>query len=102
MTNLTVAEVYAIGVPIVLAMILVESIFSNLNKKSYYKQDDTLCTVGLLAGNMFMAFAIKGLTLALHFYLYDFRIFDLHAYLPYLVYVVSHFYLNRLGFLHLP
>ena len=82
MTNLTFAEVYAIGAPIVLAMILVESIFSNLNKKSYYKQDDTLCTVGLLAGNMFMAFAIKGLTLALHFYLYDFRIFDLHAYLP--------------------
>ena len=80
MTNLTVAEVYAIGAPIVLAMILVESIFSNLNEKSYYRQDDTLCTVGILAGNMFMAFAIKGLTLALHFYLYDFRIFDLHAY----------------------
>ena len=37
MTELTIAEVYAIGLPIILAMILVETLISGLNKKSLYK-----------------------------------------------------------------
>ena len=37
MTELTIAEVYAIGLPIILAMILVETFISVLNKKSLYK-----------------------------------------------------------------
>ena len=38
MTNLTINEVYAIGAPIVLAMILFEVLFSSLNNKNLYKR----------------------------------------------------------------
>ena len=82
MTNLTITEVYAIGLPIILAMILVETLISGLNKKSLYKNKDTLCTSGLLLGNILMGFAIKGATLGLHIFLYQFRIFDLANVIP--------------------
>ena len=82
MTDLTVAQVYAVGAPIILALIFIEALISNLQKASYYKKEDTLCTVGLLTGNILMVFAVKGLTLALHFYLYQFRLFDLASMIP--------------------
>ena len=82
MTGLTVTEVYAIGAPIVLAMIFAEALISNWQNRKNYKREDTYCTVGLLAGNIVMAFAIKGLVLAFHFYLYQFRIFDFANTIP--------------------
>ena len=82
MTGLTVTEVYAIGAPIVLAMIFAEALISNWQNRKYYKREDTYCTVGLLAGNIVIAFAIKGLVLAFHFYLYQFRIFDFANTIP--------------------
>ena len=82
MTNLSVSEVYAIGIPIVLAMIFVEILISNWQQKNYYKTQDTLCTIGLLVGNIIVAFSIKGLILALHFYLYQYKIFELSGMLP--------------------
>ena len=60
MTNITINEVYAIGAPIVLAMILFEVLFSSLKNKNLYKKEDTLCTIGLLSGNIVMVFALKG------------------------------------------
>ena len=48
MTELTVNEVYAIGAPIVLAMILIEVMLSSAHNKNLYKKNDTLCTIGLL------------------------------------------------------
>ena len=82
MTELTVTQVYAVGAPIILALIFIEALISNLQNASYYKKEDTLCTIGLLTGNILMVFAIKGLTLALHFYLYQFRVFDLASIIP--------------------
>ena len=82
MTDLTVNEVYAIGAPIVLAMIFVELLISSWQNKKYYKTEDTLCTAGLLAGNIIVAFSIKGLILAFHFYLYQFKIIELASILP--------------------
>ena len=82
MTNLTVNEVYAIGAPIVLAMIFAELLVSNWQNKKYYNQEDTLCTIGLLVGNIIVAFSIKGLILAFHFYLYQFKILELASILP--------------------
>ena len=55
MTNLTVAEVYAIGLPIIYGMIALEAIFSTLTNKSFYRLGDTLCTAGLLIGNILIA-----------------------------------------------
>ena len=98
MTDLTITGVYAIGAPIVLAMIFAEVLISNWQNKAYYKQGDTLCTVGLLTGNILMAFAIKGLTLAFHFYLYQFRFIDLAALIPVWVIWVMTFILIDLVF----
>ena len=70
MTSLTVNAVYAIGAPIILSMILLEVFISNLRNKAWYKKGDTLCTTGLLTGNILMSFSVKGLILAFHFYLY--------------------------------
>jgi sterol desaturase/sphingolipid hydroxylase (fatty acid hydroxylase superfamily) len=82
LTDLTVSQVYAIGAPIVLIMIFAEVLISNWQNKTYYKQEDSLCTAGLLAGNILIAFAVKGFALALHFYLYQFRLLDLSAVIP--------------------
>ena len=82
MTDLGVNEVYAIGVPIVLTMIFVELLISNWQNKKYYKRADSLCTTGLLTGNIIIAFSIKGLILALHFYLYQFKVIELASILP--------------------
>jgi sterol desaturase/sphingolipid hydroxylase (fatty acid hydroxylase superfamily) len=53
-----------------------------LQNKKYYKKQDTLCTIGLLAGNIIVAFSIKGLILAFHFYIYQFKVFELASILP--------------------
>ena len=82
MTDLTINQVYAIGAPIVLAMILIEVFFSSIYNKNLYKKDDTLCTIWLLTGNILMVFALKGITLALHFYLFQFKLFNLSALIP--------------------
>ena len=89
MTNLTINEVYAIGAPIVLAMILGEVFFSSIYNKNLNKNHDTLCTIGLLTGNILMVFALKGITLALHFYLFQFKLFNLSALMPLWAYGLS-------------
>ena len=82
MTNLTVAEVYAIGLPIIYGMIALEAIFSSITNKSFYRLDDTLCTAGLLIGNILVGSAAKGLSLAVHIFLYQFRVIDLASIIP--------------------
>tara|TARA_B100001287_G_scaffold265466_1_gene258415 strand:+ start:6191 stop:7036 length:846 start_codon:yes stop_codon:yes gene_type:complete len=82
MTDITYNQVYAIGVPIVLFMILVEVLVSSWGKKPYYNKGDTLCTIGLLLGNVAMVYAFKGLTLALHFYVFQFKLFDTFQSMP--------------------
>lgn len=82
MTDITYNQIYAIGLPVVLFMIFIEALVSSSNKKSYYNKGDTLCTIGLLIGNIIMVYGFKGLTLALHFYVYQFRIFDISQSIP--------------------
>ena len=82
MTAISVNEVYAIGAPIVLAMIFFEILVSNFQNQNFYKRSDTLCTVGLLLGNIIVAFAIKGTVLAFHIYLYQYRAFDFVNHIP--------------------
>ena len=82
MTNLTVNEIYAVGAPIVLAMILFEVLFSSTSNKNLYKKEDTLCTIGLLTGNILMVFALKGASLGLHFYLYQFKLLNISELIP--------------------
>ena len=82
MTELTITDVYAFGVPIILALILFEVCISNWQNKNYYNSGDTWCTSGLLFGNILMGFAIKGSIVGFHFFLYQFRIVDLVTILP--------------------
>ena len=82
MTNLTVTEVYAIGLPIIYGMIALEAIFSSFTNKSFYRLDDTLCTAGLLIGNILIGSAAKGLSFAVHIFLYQFRVIDLASIIP--------------------
>ena len=82
MTDLTVTQTLSIGLPIAFLMILLEAGISTWQKKNSYTKKDTLCTIGLLAGNMAAVFMTKGTTLAFHIFLYQFRVFDLAAYIP--------------------
>ena len=82
MTSLTVSEVYAIGLPIIYGMIALEAVFSSLSNKSFYRLDDTLCTAGLLIGNILIGFAAKGLSFSIHIFLYQFRLIDLASLIP--------------------
>jgi sterol desaturase/sphingolipid hydroxylase (fatty acid hydroxylase superfamily) len=82
MTDITYNQVYAVGLPIVLLLILVEVLASSYNKKSYYNKNDTLCTVGLLIGNITMVYAFKGITLGIHFYVFQYRLIDVFQDIP--------------------
>ena len=82
MTSLTVTEVYAIGLPIIYGMIAIEALFSSLSNKSFYRLNDTLCTAGLLIGNILIGFAAKGLSFSIHIFLYQFRLIDLASLIP--------------------
>ena len=65
-----------------MALILFEVWISNWQSKKYYNSGDTWCTSGLLFGNILTGFAIKGSIVGFHFFLYQFRIFDLVTFLP--------------------
>jgi len=82
MTELTVTQTLSIGLPIAFLIILLEAGISSWQKKNLYTKKDTFCTLGLLAGNMAAVFMTKGATLAFHIFLYQFRVFDLAAYIP--------------------
>ncbi|MFL2775696.1 MAG: sterol desaturase family protein [Gammaproteobacteria bacterium] len=55
---------------------------SNYLNLSVYKTGDTLGTIGLLSGNIIVSLLIKGSTLAFHFFLYQFKLFDLISIIP--------------------
>ena len=82
MTQITITNVYSIGVPIILALIFFEVFISNWQSKSFYKAGDTYCTSGLLFGNIIMGFVIKSSIVAFHFVLYEYRFFDLMSSMP--------------------
>ena len=82
MTQITISDVYSIGVPIILALIFFEVFISNWQSKSFYKAGDTYCTSGLLFGNIIIGFVIKSSIVAFHFVLYEYRFFDLMSSMP--------------------
>ena len=79
---LTSADVYAVGAPIIVLLIIGEACFSAWRGLAFYKLDDVYGTVGLLAGNVLVAGATQGAMLVLYFWLYDFRLLDIAATLP--------------------
>ena len=75
MTELTV---YTYAVPIIIALILGEAIYSNIKGLNFYKVNDTLGSYGLLAGNVVVSLLTKGSFLLFNIYLYQFRLFTIN------------------------
>ena len=66
--NVTEYTVYAIGAPIVIALILIEGLISSSKKLGYYKHGDSMGTIGLIVGNVIVNLLTK--TSILGFYLF--------------------------------
>ena len=64
--NVTEYTVYAVGAPIVLTLILIEGVFSASKKLGYYKQGDSLGTIGLIVGNVIVNLITKSSILAFY------------------------------------
>jgi alkylglycerol monooxygenase len=75
MTEITV---YTYAVPIIIALILGEAIYSNIKGLNFYKTNDTLGSYGLLAGNVVVSLLTKGSFLLFNVYLYQFRLFTIN------------------------
>ena len=75
-------DIYYYGVPLVIALIVGEFIYSYIHKKGYYKKEDTLASIGLLAGNVAVSLLTKGSILLLYIYFYQFRLFTINDLLP--------------------
>jgi hypothetical protein len=78
----TEQQVYIVGIPIVLAMIAIEVAVSLWRNRGVYEWYDTWGSLGMLAGNMVMGAAVKGLTLASFFLAYEYRFWTLTDVLP--------------------
>ncbi len=98
MTNLSPNDAYAIAVPIILGMIALELVFDLWRKRDLYRLNDTLGTLGLLAGNVFVSLLVKGGIFGFYLYLYQFRLLDIHQSLPIWVQWVLTFVLIDLVF----
>jgi alkylglycerol monooxygenase len=74
--------VYAVGVPLVLLLIAIEAVVCGVKGWGYYSRQDTLCSLGLLTGNILVNASLKAAALGFYLYLYQFRLFDLSGTLP--------------------
>ena len=78
--NVTEYTVYAVGAPIVLILILIEGVFSASKKLGYYNRGDSLGTIGLIVGNVFVNLLTKSSILAFYLFLYQFKLFNIDSY----------------------
>ena len=75
-------DVYYYGIPLIIVLIIGEFIYSYIYKKDYYKREDSLASLGLLAGNVAISLLTKGSILLLYIYFYQFRLFTINDVLP--------------------
>lgn len=95
MNELTSAQVYAVGFPIVALMIAAEAAYSAISKRHLYKKYDSFGTLGLLAGNILMVGLVGGLALAVNLWAYQYRLIDLNTLLPeWAVWVLAFFLID--------
>ena len=82
LSSIEINSIYLVALPIILGLILIETLISNILNLNVYKKADTFATIGLLTGNIIVSFLIKGTTLAFHIFLYQFKIFEVSAFAP--------------------
>ena len=78
--NVTEYTVYAVGAPIVIALILIESLVSSSIKLGYYKRGDSMGTIGLIIGNVIVNVLTKTSILGFYLFLYQYRLFDVSSF----------------------
>ena len=87
-STITDYTVYAIGAPIILALIAIEAIFSSRNTLGLYKTSDSWGTIGLIVGNVVVNILMKGSIFGFYLFLYQFRIFEINTIAPLWVVVI--------------
>ena len=79
---MTEAQIYSYGIPIILALIASEVIYSSIYKLKYYTLRDSLAGLGLIVGNFIIGLFTKGSIFLAYVYLYQFRIITVDEILP--------------------
>jgi len=98
--GLTNEMAYLVGLPIVFALISIEVLVMALKGVRYYKWDDTLGTLGMLAGNVAMGAVTKSLFFGCMVFTYQYRLFDLQAELePWLLCLVALFLIDLMFYI---
>jgi len=98
--GLTNEMVYLVGIPIVFALIAIEVFVMSIKHVRYYNWDDTLGTLGMLAGNVAMGVATKSLFFGCMLWTYQYRLFDLQAALsPWLLCIVALFLIDLMFYI---
>jgi sterol desaturase/sphingolipid hydroxylase (fatty acid hydroxylase superfamily) len=98
--SLTNEMVYLVGIPIVFALIAIEVFVMSIKHVRYYNWDDTLGTLGMLAGNVAMGVATKSLFFGCMLWTYQYRLFDLQAALsPWLLCIVALFLIDLMFYI---
>lgn len=93
--SLSSNTIYAVGLPIAFGLIFLEAFYSAYRKKGFYHLGDSLGSLGLFAGNIFMVLLTKGLTFGFYLYLFQFNVFNLSDYLPFwAVFLLSFFIID--------
>lgn len=93
--EVSVETILAFGAPIVIALIVLESVIALYLKRDYYKRYDSLGTLGMLAGNGAMNLLTKTSVFLLYLSLYEYRLFSFSETLPlWLVIIISLFIID--------
>ena len=75
-------DIYLYGVPIVLALITAEVIYSAINNLGYYKLKDSLAGFGLLFGNISVSLLTKSSIFFFSLFLYQYKLVTINELLP--------------------
>jgi hypothetical protein len=98
--GLTNEMAHLIGLPIVFALMAIEVLVMALKGVRYYKWDDTLGTLGMLAGNVAVGAVTKSLFFGCMVFIYQYRLFDLQAELePWLLCLVALFLIDLMFYI---
>ena len=75
-------DIYLYGVPIVLALITAEVIYSAINNLGYYKLKDSLAGFGLLFGNISISLLTKSSIFFFSLFIYEFKLITINEIFP--------------------
>ena len=75
-------DIYLYGVPIVLALITAEVIYSAINNLGYYKLKDSLAGFGLLFGNISVSLLTKSSIFFFSLFIYQFKLITINEIFP--------------------